>query len=251
MGSRRNLILVAAVVIAALAGVVTIGYLNGVEARAVKGQQLVEVYKVEKDIPRGLPAEKAVADRYIKKDKVPVKLRPTTAVTDLKAMPGKVAVYGLARNQVLVEGQFVDPKVEQITNAQRLAPGRVAITVNVDSVRGVAGLLVPGDKVNIAVRQKDPKGGGSSLRYLYQNVEVLFIGGQAAPQPGDKEVPANPGSGLITFSVPSAAASRIAYAATTSEAGLYLFLVPPDNEPQPLEPVSDANLFDTLTPYAS
>jgi Flp pilus assembly protein CpaB len=119
--------------------------------------------------------------------------------------------------------------------------------VSVDAVQGVAGLLVPGDKVNIAVKMKDPKG-AEALRYLYQNVEILFIGGQAAPQPGDKESPVNPGSGLITFSVPSAAATRIAYASTNG-GGMYLFLVPPDNQPQPLEPVSEANLFDTLTPY--
>jgi Flp pilus assembly protein CpaB len=243
VGSRRNVILIIAVVVAAVAGVVTVGYLNGADSRAAKGQELVQVYKVEKDVPKALPAEKAVSDGYIKKDTVPAKLRPTTSVTDLSTVRGKVALYALAKNQVLVEGQFVDPKVEQITNAQRLAPGRVAVTVNVDAVHGVAGLLVPGDKVNIAVRQPD------AVRYLYQNVEVLFIGGQAAPQPGDRAAPVNPGSGLITFSVPPAAAARIAYAAGKGDGSLYLFLVPPDNQPQQVPPVNDGNLFDGLTPY--
>ena len=111
----------------------------------------------------------------------------------------------------------------------------MAITISVDSVRGVAGLLVPGDKVDILVAD------GASQRLLYQNVEVIAIGTTAAPQAGETAA-ANPGSGLITFAVPPAAATRIVFAAQNG--GLYLALVPPDNPPVNIPPTNTGNLFN-------
>lgn len=150
LGSRRTMIVVVSVVLAALAAAMTFVYVRGIEARAFRGAELVQVFVVTKDIPRGLPGEQAAADS-IKAAKVPRDLFPSSAVTSLDALAGKVAVAPLATNTILVAGQFVDPRQEQVTFSQKIPAGQVAITVSVDQVRGVAGLLVPGDKVNILV----------------------------------------------------------------------------------------------------
>jgi len=248
VGTRRTVILIAAVVVAALAGVATFSYLSGVQTRANKGATLVKVFVVKKDIQKGFPAEQAVAEKYVAQDEIQEKFRPGTAVTDLNTIKGKVALTNLSSNQVVVDGQFVDPKVEQITNSQRIQSGRVAVTVSTDQVRGVGGLLVPGDKVDLLVVDKTL--GDGQLRLLYQNVEVLFIGANAAPQPGETQAATNPGSGLITFSVPVAAAQKIVWASTHADGGLYLTLVPPDNQPAAIPPVDNSNLFQGgLTPY--
>ena len=236
MGSRRTVIVAVAVVLAALAGLATYGYLQNVEKRAFDNAELVEVFVVSRDIPKGLPGDQAITD-FVKADKVPRKNRPTTALTTLEAIKGKVALTNLSVNMTLVEGLFVDPRIAQVTFSQRIPAGNVAITVSVDQVRGVAGLLVPGDRVNIIASD------GSSQRLLYQNVEVIAIGTTAAPQPGETAPVANPGSNLITFAVPPAAAQRIAFAAQ-SGGGLYLTLVPPDNQPvEPPAPVNNGNVF--------
>ncbi|HUP84128.1 MAG TPA: Flp pilus assembly protein CpaB [Acidimicrobiales bacterium] len=241
MGSRRTLIVVAAVVLAALAAVTTFVYVRGIEDRAYQGAQLVQVFVVTQDIPKGLPGEQAAND-FIKVDKVPRKLLPSSAVTALDELAGKVAVAPLAANTILVTGQFVDPRTAQVTFSQKIPAGKVAITVSVDQVRGVAGLLVPGDKVNILVAD------GASERLLFQNVDIIAIGSTAAPQAGETAEVTNPGSGLITFAVPPEAASRIAYASTQG-GGLYLTLVPTDNAPVNVPPVNGANLFSGgLTP---
>jgi pilus assembly protein CpaB len=247
VGSRRTVVLIAAVVVAAIAAFATFQYLDGVQERANKGAKLVKVFVVKKDIPKGFPAEQAIAEEYVKEDSIQEKFRPTTALVNLDTVKGKVALLPLSSNQVLVEGQFVDPRVEQITNSQRIPEGQVAITVSVDNVRGVAGLLVPGDKVDLIVAAADDAG-VPSQRLLFQNVNILFIGSRAAPQPGDQRAAANPGSDLITFAVPLIAAERIIFAANSG--GFYLALVPPDNQPIPVEPVTAANLFTGgLTPY--
>jgi hypothetical protein len=104
---------------------------------------------------------------------------------------------------------------------------------------------VPGDKVNIMTKAPD-----GSQRTLYQNVDVLFIGATAAPEAGSTAVVTNPGSNLITFAVPQEAAQRIVFA-STSEAGIYLTLVPPDNQPTNPAPINGGNLFTGgATPYA-
>lgn len=241
MGSRRTLIAVAAAVLAALAAATTFVYVRGIERRAFGNAELVEVFVVTRDIPKGTPGDRAAAD-YVSSSRIPRKFRPTTALTDLRSLAGKVALGALSVNTVLVEGQFVDPRQAQVTFSQRIDAGNVAITVSVDQVRGVAGLLVPGDRVNILVAD------GTAQRVLYQNVEIIAIGSTAAPQPGEAQAVANPGSGLITFQVPPDAASRIAFASQQG-GGIYLTLVPADNQPVPVPPVNGGNLFTGgLTP---
>lgn len=225
----------AAVALAAVAAVATFAYVRGIESRAYNETRLVEVFMASAEIPKGTPGENAAA-AAIKATRIPAKFRPATALTSLDPILGKVALSTLSPNTVLVEGQFVDPRTAQVTFSQRIPAGNVAITVSVDQVRGVAGLLVPGDKVNVLVAD------GGSQRVLYQNVPIIAIGTTAAPQPGETAEVQNPGSGLITFAVPPEAASRIAYAATQG-GGLYLTLVPQDNAPVDIPPVNAGNLF--------
>jgi pilus assembly protein CpaB len=191
-----------------------------------------------------MPGDEALSGDFIKIDMIQQKFRPSTALSAPDSIKGKVALTDLAANQVLVDGQFVEPRVAQLTNAQRISKGHVAVTVSVDPIHGVAGLLVPGDKVNILVKQAD------TMRYLYQNVNVLFIGTQAAPQPGETAAPTNPGSSLITFDVPADAAARITLASQKAEGGLYLALVPPDNPAAQIAPVDAKSLYPAeVTPY--
>lgn len=241
MGSRRTVIVIAAVVIAVIAGVAMFSYLSTVQERANDDAKLVKVYKVAKDIPKGFPGDQAISESYVKSDQIPAKFRPVTSVTDLNTIKGKVALTALSANQVLVDGQFVDPRVEQITFSQRIPAGQVAISLQFDQVKGVANLLVPGDKVNMIVT--DPKDG--SKRFLFQNVNIIAIGSTAAPQPGET-APVEAGGGLITFAVPPLAAEKLALVG----ADVYLTLVPPDNQPVQVPPVNQDNLFQGgLTPY--
>jgi pilus assembly protein CpaB len=217
-------------------------YLTTVQDRANKDAKLVKVFVVKKDITKALPGEQALDEGFIKPDKINVKFRPATALTDVNVIRGKVALTNLAANQVVVDGQFVDPKVATVSSAQRIPSGNVAITIQVDQVRGVANLIQPGDKVNMLVAIHP-----GQEEYLFQNVNVLFVGSQAAPQPGETTATTQPGTtvqgaGLITVAVPPSAAQRIAFVQSAGDqsGSIYLTLVPPDNVPQAL-PAIDLN----------
>ena len=243
MGQKRTLIIIGAVLAAAIAAYANYAYLDSVQDRAYKNAERLKVFVVGKDIPKGLPGEQAVQEEYIRSDEIPREFRPATGITDVTSIRGKVAITNLSVGQVVVDGMFVDPKIAQVTFSQRIPAGQVAISVSVDQIRGVAGLLVPGDKVNILVSD------GGAQRYLFQNVNIIAIGTTAAPQAGESAAAVNPGSGIITFAVPPLAAAKIVAATGGGGGGLYLTLVPPDYQPVQVPPVDQGNLFSGgLTP---
>jgi pilus assembly protein CpaB len=238
---RRTIILIVAVAVAGVAAFATYAWLNGVQDRAYAKAKRVQVFVVKKDVPKGTAGEQALSNELIKAGSAPQEFRPASALTDINAIRGKVALTNLSAGQIVVDGMFVDPKVAQVTAAQRVPAGQVAVTVSVDNVHGVAGLLTPGDKVNMMVAGPDGK-----QHFLFQNVNILFIGTTAAPQPGETQATATAASSLITFAVPPQAAEKIVQAG----GGIYLTLVPPDNQPVPVPPVGPNDLLSgPLTPY--
>ena len=257
MESRRILILVVSVVLGVLAALSAFSYLRGTQDRANKDARLVQVYVVKKDIPKGLPGQKARDEKYIVADKINSKFRPSTAVIDLTSITDKVALTPLSPNQVVVDGMFVSSRVAQVTNKERIEPGKVAIAISVDGVRGVGNSLVPGDRVNIMSFAKiditklpKPAAGvpvaegeaDHGLTLLYQNVEILAINGNFAPQPGETQTAVAPGAGTILIAVPQEAAERIVLASQSST-GIYMALVPPNNPAISVPPVAIQNLF--------
>jgi len=243
VSARRTIILVVAIGVAALASFATYAWLNGVQDRAYAKAKRVQVFVVRKDVPKGTAGEQALSSELVKSGSAPQEFRPATALTDINAIRGKVALTNLSAGQIVVDGMFVDPKVAQVTAAQRVPAGQVAVTVSVDQVHGVAGLLTPGDKVNMMIQGADGK-----ERFLFQNVNILFIGSTAAPQPGETQAAAPTASNMITFAVPPLAAEKIVLA--SNGGGIYLTLVPPDNQPVSVPPVDPNSLTSgPLTPY--
>lgn len=268
------MILIAAIAVGALAAFMIFNYVGGVEDKANEGAERVDVFVVRKDIPKGLPGEQARDEGYIVQDKIPREFLPASAIQSLDQIDGRVALNNLAANQVLVDGMFVDPAQAQIGFSARIPESQVAVTVSIDEVRGVAGLLVPGDKVDLFVTAQneneetdDGVPNRSVSRIVYHSVEILAIGQTATPQPGENITAAGAegettettaaaaagNSGLITFLVPVEAAQLL----TALDPGeVYLALVGPDYEPEPLpalelgpETVLPGETGGELTPY--
>src|ERR1051326_496225 len=60
VGNRRTVILIVAVIAAVVAAGAIYGYLNSVQDRAYADAKLVKVYRVDKDVKKGLPGEQAI-----------------------------------------------------------------------------------------------------------------------------------------------------------------------------------------------
>ncbi|GAC1586623.1 MAG: hypothetical protein NVS3B21_00860 [Acidimicrobiales bacterium] len=273
MSARRTLIIIVAIALGVVAAVATVLYVNSVQSRANHDAKLVAVYLVAKDIPKNTTGDTAIAAGLVKTGKIPKSFYPATAVTNINAIKGKVAASALPAGEVLVDRQFVEQKVAQANfSATNIPAGQVAVSVQVDALKAVGGLIVPGDKVDLIIAI-DPatKSGVPVLpagavaagsqdkfaRLLYQNVSVVAIGATVAPKPGDTAAVTNPQtSNVYTLAVPAEAAERILLA--SAGPGLTLALVPPDNQPANVAPVQLREIENTpggfapapgLTPY--
>lgn len=267
LSSRRTLILIAAIAVGALAAFAIFNYVSGIEDRAHEGTERREVVKITQTIPQGMTGTEAMELGYLDTDAaIAEEFLPPTAIvpTGVETILNKIAVAELAPNQVLVESMFVDPVNSQITNARRIQTGNVAITISVDNVRGVAGLIVPGDFVNMMAIPEGDCGSAQAAageeaenaatpeeiptavfcapaRMVYQGAQVLFVDRSPIPLPGEQtatnaadgttQQAAN--TGLLTLSVPPQAAQIIA---SVGAGQWYLTLLPPDYRPAPLPP---------------
>lgn len=275
MGSRRTLILIAAIAVGALAGVALLSYIRGVEKGVYQDAQPVQVLIAATDIPKGTPAADALLSVEVKD--IPLEIRPSSYIPadGVDELAGLVANSDIPRNQIIIRGLFVDPTVIQQSFKDQIPSGQVAVSVSVAQVRAVGGYLQPGDDVNIMVNDSgagcgaqtastvatdappDPIVGLQSVppieycsypqpaRYIFQRVRILAIGDRQALQPGQtSDVSITPMSGTITFMVPNEAAQIIA---SLDPSLMYLTLLPEDYQAEPLQSLS-SDLLDGATP---
>lgn len=266
MSSRRTLILIGAVVIGALAAFLTLSYVRGVENRSEEANQLVEVVVAADAVGKGTSADAAIEAQQLVLDKRRRKDLPLNAVRKFPEIQGQVAALDLSGGEVITTAMFAAPTELTGSKSASLDPGNVAITISVDQAAGVAGLIQPGDNINILARycavategsagsgecalQREgvtPPGGGAVLgqpsSYLFQNVKVLAVGqslgepvAAASPTDGTEAAPTTTAppevSPLITVQLPPQQAALLA---SLRDADLYLTLNRPDYVPVPI-----------------
>lgn len=236
-------------------------------------------------IPRGTSGQVAAAS--IVEESIPKKFKPANAIVSLEDIAGRVAKSDLVANQVVVSDMFVeatDPEAA-VSFADNLIKiqnkDQTTYTMNVDLVRGVNGLIVPGDYVNVMLTNpaESVHGAGTEgdkliegakpaeqARFLYQKVQVLAVDyltvgdasaaaapaeGEAAAEGDAAAAPATPlQKGLITLIVPPEAAQILLSVPAET---LYLTLVSKDYEPAPTGEIDIRTLPSDdpaiLTPY--
>lgn len=276
--------------LALLAAFILYSYVNGLKDKAFGEAEKVKVFIVKPGatVKKGTYGQQTVGS--IVQDEIPKRWYPSNAITSRDQINGKVAVADLQANQIIIAGNFVDPATTIVSLSGQLKQinkvDQVAISIQVDQVRGVAGLIVPGDYVNIMVTKTGEVGGDGQdggtgcgnlnlppdanpdnvlfckqARYVMQKVEVLAVGQTATPQPGD-QVATGSGNGapttvttgntgLITFIVPAKTAQ---YIASLPQQNIYLSLVGRDYKPVPQSPIKaddplPAEDPQKLTPY--
>ncbi len=271
------MILLGAIAVGVIAALMLFQYIRGIEDRAFGNAERVQVFVAKGVVTRGAQGSEAVASGNIADAAIPREFQPSSAIKTTDEIAPLVALFDISPGTVIVKGMFVDKSVTQISFRSRLKKAdHVAITVTTDPQRGVAGLLVPSDEVNLLVfdtpagfadtqqnasvgdepangqqqttqtsagEQKGKSALTSRARVLYQKVQILAIGQSAKLEPGeqkDPNKPANTGDNvnLVTFNVPMDAALWIASAANSGSA-VYMALVPEDYKASQIQKIPD------------
>ncbi|MEM7274756.1 MAG: hypothetical protein AAF547_16850 [Actinomycetota bacterium] len=276
MNSRRTVILIVAVVVAAVAAVGILNYIERAETSAEEAAALVDVWVVKQPIPKGTPIEVAIETQLIGIEETAQELRPPTAVVDPAVeLAGLVAMTDLPIDWPIVTGSFVSPKIVDTGITDRLEErGLVTVTFNVDQARGAAYLIEPGDFVNVMVEREwstpffeddppiDPTPQALTelaeeleehdsvrpiltdlypieSRVVYQKAEVLAIGDSLVPDIGQTRAEGEVEQPVANQSLVTLAVppEAVQVILNVGRENIYLSLVPDDYEPRPLLPL--------------
>ncbi len=140
--------------------ILTLNYVRGVENENAEKNQLVEVLVATGPIPKGSSADEAIATKLVAMDERRRADLPSAVVRRNAEIAGQVAAVDLTGGEIITSNMFVNQTDVSGTKSTSLDKGNVAITISVDESAGVAGLIQPGDSINILTTATVGAGGG-------------------------------------------------------------------------------------------
>jgi pilus assembly protein CpaB len=233
-------------------------------ARMQENQTSVLVAK--QDIPKGT----AISPELFEPKIVPKEYAAPSAVTSVDRIDGMIAVVSIAKGEQISLNKLTVARETSSGGglAESTPVGKRAITITVDNMASVAGMVRPGNYVDviatIPVPAVSPEGKQivqAATVPLFQNVLILAVGqqistvsasegarytkdGQKQPQPQ----PQQPQAGsLITIALTPQEASIVAFVQEQGKLRLVL-RSPADSQVQPTRPINWEALFQYLAP---
>lgn len=230
----KKKLLIAAVIVGAFAALLVYLY-HQQQQKKVKNlmKNQVEVVKAARDIPAGTP----LTQDKVTSEKVPQRFLPPNPVLkeEFDIYAGTPVANHIEEGAMILASDFAVSETSSNLSA-KIPPGERAMSVPVDNISGVSGLLRPGDRVDLLgtfpVGSKDQviqeAGGGQSVGYvtmtLLQNVTLLAVGqeisGVRSGQQGGGR--ARGGYSTVTASVTIDEAELLTIAQTRGELTLLL-----------------------------
>jgi pilus assembly protein CpaB len=141
------------------------------------------------------------------------------SISDIVDAGGRrVVLTAIDPNEPVLSSKITGPG-QRATLSATLQDGMRAVTIRVNDVEGVAGFVLPGDRVDVALtRQKDANGNNrSSTDIVLQNTRVLAID-QIADERNDKPAVVK----AVTLEVDTGGAQKLSLAASVGTLSLML-----------------------------
>ena len=139
---RRIFGILTAMLLAIVGTIALVGYVRSAKDKAVAQEALVDVYVVDKLVPKGAEAETIKSS--VSLEQVPSRLKQSGAITDLEAVGTNVAATDLQPGDQLLAARLVpkDQVSEDVTD-------KVQIAALLEAQRAVGGSLHKGDLVGV------------------------------------------------------------------------------------------------------
>ena len=246
--SRRTIALVLAVVLAGLATLALISYIQSVKEGALAGQVAVDVLVAKQDIPAGVSGDTAGQQGLFETRRVTAETAPDTAIKSLQEISGKIAAVQIFKDEIIVAQRFVTPGAA-VRGVLPIPEGRHAISVQVAPPAGVAGFIQPGDQVSLISQVNRPgtgAQGGTIARFLLQRIDVLAVGSRVVavtttPQAGTQPA-AEVACCLLTLALTPGQAEQLAFASLNGQ--MIFTLLPEGSQPAGTPGRTITNLFN-------
>jgi len=124
-----------------------------------------------------IPFGTKVEQRHLKTISMPTDARPPGSFKELAEVEGKVTTQQIVAGEILMQERFVDHD-DGSTLAAMVTKNMRAVTVRVDDVIGVAGFLLPGNRVDVLASRRDRN--RAVTKTILRNVKVLAVDQTAA-----------------------------------------------------------------------
>src|SRR4051812_32083800 len=134
----------------------------------------VVVAKRDVAVGRELAAEDLAVTR------VPLDSAPTRAFQSVQDLVGRAVTTPLVKGQAVTD-TLLAPAGSGAGIQAVVIPGMRAITIEVNEVTGLGGMLVPGAKVDVICAIRDEKTQQPAARTILQNIRVLALGRLMSP----------------------------------------------------------------------
>jgi len=234
MNTRRTTLLIA-IILALGTGWLTFSYITSLRSA---GGQPKQVLIASADIP----AREKITDSMFHAETRPESALQPDSISD----PAK-AVGGLALVTIPAGSQLTASEIG--TNASlalpvRLTPGMRAVSIPIDQVKGVSGLVQPGDRVDVIAIP--PRAGDTPPKAvtILRGIRVLAIGSQLE-NPSATPSPQEQGATTVTLEVNPKQANLLAWA--DADSTLRLALRSP-KEPIRSEPIQELKFGSSSGP---
>jgi pilus assembly protein CpaB len=245
----RGLVVFLALILATLATAGVFMYSRGVQEEAKTGGTMAQVVVSKVDLPARTDLDQMIKDDQFRIIQVPVGVVVDGAITSVDQLAGK------SNSEAILAGEQI-PAARISGNvpggALAIPEGMEAITVSLDASRGVAGAINTGDHVviygtytdftDIDTGQKLP----TTTTVLVPTAELLAVFRPLASSTfgSDDESATSgeqlPGSLAVTLALSPEDTQRFVF---TMETGRVWFgLLPPDENGQPMKPISFAQV---------
>jgi pilus assembly protein CpaB len=122
------------------------------------------------DIPYGTKVE----GRHVRMLTLPAGTAPEAAVRETAQIEGMVATIDVLRGEILMRDRFAEHGTGS-TLAALVQKDMRAVTVRVDDVVGVAGFLLPGNRVDVLASRMDNQSRRAVTDTILKNLKVLAV----------------------------------------------------------------------------
>lgn len=269
MQKQRIILIVVGVVIASVTMYLIKVYLDqqrqiyqeeAAREAAKKQENQIAVLVAKQDIPKGTVIKPEILETKI----FPRAYVVPQAVSSLDRIAGMIAIVSIPKDE-----QITLSKLAYARQAGGLAEatpvGKRAITINVDNIASVAGMIKPGDYVDLIATLPVPAltAEGKQITQLasvplFQNVLVLAVGqemGLVSPEAEGRYIKGAEGRelkreipSLITLALNPQEANIVAFVQEQQGRFRLVLRSPADSQMQPLKPVTWEALFQYLMP---
>lgn len=219
--------------------------------RAISAQKnLSTVVVAKQDIPAGTPLKESL----LKEETVYKDMLQPRAATSIDRVIDKITLVPISKGEQVLLNK-ISLSGQEGSLSMKVPSGKRAITIPVDNISSVGGMVRPGDHVDVVgmVPQPAVNAEGKQVMQmttmpLFQDVLVLAVGQEFTSIPGTKKEE-KAVSAVITLALSAQEANLIAFVQEQGRVRLIL-RSPGDTQVQRVAPASWDTLFRTVMPEA-